>query len=102
MADSDGSRTMSFSRALVTARLRAYDFLWAEMTKLGLRREDGWSIVELTREGRGGIEIVMRPMHMHLPSPEGMECVAAFVEETAAVHTQCKGPDGTQLRFGPP
>ena len=101
MPDSEGSRTMSLSRALTAARLRAQDFLWAEMTKLGMRREDGWSIAEFTRETRGGMQILMRPMHMHLPSPERMECVVAFVEETAAIHAQCKGPDGTQLRLGP-
>ena len=41
MCDAEGSRTQSLSRALTTARLRAQNYLWLEMDKLGLPREDG-------------------------------------------------------------
>jgi hypothetical protein len=94
MSDPDGSRTLSLSRALTAARLRAQDYLWSEMARLGLRRDDGWTIVEFTREARGGTQIVMRPMHLHLPSPEGVECVVAIVEDTAGIQTHCSGPGG--------
>ena len=91
MSDFNGSRTVSLSRELTHARLRAQEQLWAEMEKLGLRLDDGWSITELTREVRGGTLIVMRPMHLRLPSPEGVECVVAIVEDSAEIRTHCSG-----------
>ena len=94
MSDFDGSRTVSLSRALTEARIRAQEHLWEEMEKRGLRRADGWSIVELTREGRGGTEIVMRPMHLRLTTPEDIECVVAIVEDTAGIQMQCSDPHG--------
>jgi hypothetical protein len=94
MADSSGSRTQSLSRALTVARLRAQEYLWREMGRLGLRQDDGWSIVEFTREARGGTQIVMKPMHMHLPSPGALECVVAVVEDEAGIDMRYSLGDG--------
>lgn len=93
MADFDGSRTVSLSRVLTEARMRAQENLWAEMDKRGLRREDGWSIVELTREASGGTQIVMRPLHLRQPPPEDLECIVSVVEDTAKIQVRCSGEE---------
>ena len=94
MSDSDGSRTMFLSRALTEARARAEQNLWAQMERRGLRQADGWSIVELTREGRGGTQIVLRPLHLRLPAPEDLECTVDIVEDTAGIQMHCSDTDG--------
>ena len=33
---------------------RAHAYLQSEMNRLGLLEEDGWKIIQVTREGRGG------------------------------------------------
>lgn len=63
------------------------------MEQLGLRREDGWSILEFTRETAGGTELVLRPLHMRLASPPGLECIVGIVEDTAKIQTECRKPD---------
>ena len=71
---------------------RAEAFMWAEMEKLGLRAEDGWTITEITRERAGGSELVLRPMHLRLHAPEGLECVVRIVEKDAAIDRECSTP----------
>jgi hypothetical protein len=93
VSQADRSRTDSLSHALSAERDRLRLYLWDEMAKLGLRKEDGWSILEFTRESAGGTQIVLRPMHMRLPAPEGMECVVGIVEEGGGIHGECTGPD---------
>jgi hypothetical protein len=93
MADTDTSRTDSLAHAFAAERERVRAYLWAEMAKLGLREEDGWSILEFTRESAGGTQIVLRPMHLRLTPPEGMECVVGIVETDGRIHGQCNGPD---------
>ena len=85
----DKDRTQRIAVTLKTARANAEAFLWAEMARLNLTRADGWSIVEFTRERSGGTEIVMRPMHLTLPSPEGIECVVSVQEDSGDVGSHC-------------
>jgi len=99
MAETDHSRTDNLARAFLAERRRAEKYLWAEMAKLGLRKEDGWSIRELTREDQGGTQIVLRPMHMFLRAPEGLECIVGIVEEDGTVSGRCHGPDGKPLEM---
>ena len=68
---------------------RAHAYLREEMNKLGLLEEDGWKIAEILRECRGGSELVLRPLHLKLEAPEGLECVVWFVEEPARVGAEC-------------
>ena len=97
MADTERSRADLLARAFAAARERAQAYLWAEMEKSGLRREDGWSIVETTREAQGGTQIVLRPMHRHLPAPEGLECIVGIAEDDGGIYGRCYGPDGNLL-----
>jgi hypothetical protein len=93
MNDTDRSRTDTLAHKLSAERERLRAFLWTEMSKLGLRKEDGWSILESTRESEGGTQFVLRPMHMRLPSPEGLECVVGIIEDDGSIHGECTGPD---------
>lgn len=76
------------------ARIReAEAFLWAEMTKLGLLEKDGWRIVQSTRDVAEATEIVLRPIHLRKPAPEGLECVVRVHEVKRRVETECSPPD---------
>jgi hypothetical protein len=97
MANIERTRTDALAIALVAERERAEKYLWGEMERLGLRREDGWSITEVTREAGGGTQIVLRPMHRHLRAPEGLECVVGVVEHDGEIHARCMGPDGNPV-----
>ena len=73
-------------------RVEAEAFLWQEMVKLGLRKEDGWKIAESMRDGSGGSELVMRPIHRTRTAPDGLECVVRIVEHTQSIDSQCSPP----------
>lgn len=61
-----------------------------EMEAAGLFERDGWRIMEMTRPGRSGLELVMRPIHLRLPSPPGMECVVWIDEDGMDVGSECQ------------
>ena len=67
----------------------ARNFLRKEMEAAGLRESDGWRIMETTRPGKGGSVLVMRPIHMRLPSPHGMECVVWIDQQGTDVGSEC-------------
>ena len=94
MSHPSHSRTDLLARALSAERDRAEKYLWAEMAKLGLHQKDGWTIAESMRETEGGTQIVLRPLHRQLPSPDGLECVVGIVEDDGGIHGHCNGPDG--------
>jgi hypothetical protein len=73
-------------------RAEAEAFLWQEMHKLGLRKEDGWKISESMRDGSGGSELVMRPIHRTRTAPDGLECVVRIVEDTKTIDSECSPP----------
>ena len=95
MSDPDRSRTRMLATALAEERANAEALLWREMEKRGLRAADGWRIVEFTRDAQGGTEIVLRPLHLYLSSPPGLECVVGLVGEDGKVHSRC-GPDDSR------
>lgn len=70
----------------------AHDYLRAEMRNLGLLEEDGWKIAEIIRERDGGSELVLRPVHLRLEPPDGLECVVWFIEQPARIGAECAGP----------
>ena len=82
----DTLASLSFSRR----RAEALAHLRAEMEKLGMHEADGWHIVETTRQVADGSELVMRPLHMHLPTPEGLECVVHIDEIGSTVEAHCE------------
>ena len=60
------------------------------MEARGLRAADGWRIHEISREGGGGTEIVMRPIHLHLPAPSDLECVVSIQGPETPITTHCE------------
>jgi hypothetical protein len=86
--DRDVRVTKEFSAKCVEAHAR----LWREMEALGLRKSDGWRIVELTRGVHRGTEMVLRPVHSTLSAPDGLECVVLIEEHGYAVHSVCNTP----------
>ena len=90
----DPTRTRTLATALADERARAERYLWQAMAALGLRENEGWSIVEFTREANGGTEIVLRPLHLHLPTPHGVECVVGVVEARGGKVPRFDEPEG--------
>lgn len=67
--------------------------LWAQMESVGMHRRDGWSVMQITRDRVGGIEIVLRPMHMAIAAPPDFECVVWIGEnEDDGMRTDCTPP----------
>lgn len=66
-------------------------FLYDEMSRLGLTPEAGWRIADKTRFVEGRTEIVFWPVHTHLPSPEGLECVVSIDESAKELDSTCEG-----------
>ena len=66
---------------------RAY--LRREMEAHGLNEKDGWRIAESTRVVGNRTELVMRPIHLHLPTPEGIECVVE-IDEDESIESHCE------------
>lgn len=75
----------SFSQRCAAARVH----LLGEMERLGMRERDGWRIAESTRNVTGGSELVMRPIHRVLPTPDGVECVVR-IEESGVTDSHCE------------
>ena len=85
MSDRDRELSLAFAerRSAVFARLRQ------EMDGRGLLLRDGWTIMEATREVRGGTELVLRPMHLYLEPPNDLECVVQITDATEHIDSHC-------------
>lgn len=68
---------------------KAEALLWVEMGRLGLARKDGWKVSESMRDVEGGCEVVLRPIHLYMPAPPGLECVARVIERDGSVLIKC-------------
>jgi len=80
--------------AELLARVReAEAFLWAEMKALGLLEKDGWRIGQSTRDVMGATEIVLRPIHLRKPAPDGLECIVRVHEAHQDVESECNPAD---------
>lgn len=69
------------------AQARAH--LRREMEACGLHARDGWGIAERIRGTGGRTELVMRPLHLYLEPPEGLECVVE-IDEDATIDVNCE------------
>ena len=85
MGHSDADLSVRFSDKVQ----QAHAYLEAEMKRLGLLQEDGWKIIQKTREGRGVTEMVLRPFHFRLAPPEGLECIVWISAAEPAVDSEC-------------
>ena len=81
------------SDVFASKRAAAEAFLWAEMEKLGLLAKDGWRISESVRDGAGGSELVLRPVHRSKAAPAGLECVVQIVEHGHSIESRCSPGD---------
>lgn len=88
----DAALAVAFSERCAAARAH----LRRQMETLGLRERDGWKIVETVRQAGGGSEVVMRPLHLHLASPDGLECVVRIDGDAHTIDGHCE-PDGARL-----
>lgn len=86
--DKDPAARFAAHRAAAEHQLRR------EMEALGLHARDGWKIAEVTREARNGTELVLRPLHMRLDPPKGLECSIWIHEDDGSVDTSFAPPDG--------
>jgi hypothetical protein len=71
-------------------RAAAEAFLWREMNARGLRAQDGWKIMELTRDTIDGSEMVLRPLHLWQPAPADVVCVIRLDADHAEIHSTCE------------
>ena len=76
-------------------RVEAENRLRHEMEALGLYARDGWKIAEVTREARNGTELVLRPLHLRLDAPKGLECRIWIHEDDGSVDASFVPPDPT-------
>ena len=74
-----------FAQACADARA----YLLREMEQAGLHASEGWKIVETVRQVAGGSELVMRPLHLHKPSPPDLECVVKIDLDSASIDSTC-------------
>lgn len=81
--DKDFATRFSAHRAEAEAVLRR------RMEARGLYERDGWRIAETTRDARQGTELVIRPIHLRHPSPDGLECVVWVRGEDGSVDVHC-------------
>ncbi|HZZ92346.1 MAG TPA: hypothetical protein VFE23_07275 [Usitatibacter sp.] len=70
--------------------MEARAHLRAEMERAGLRQCDGWEIAESVRHAGGKSELIMRPLHMRLPTPPDIECVVSIEKSSAEVDSECE------------
>lgn len=77
--DKDPAARFAAHRADAERRLRT------EMEALGLHARDGWKIAEVMREARNGTELVLRPLHLRLDAPAGLECTVWIHEDDGSV-----------------
>ncbi len=87
--DKDPAARFAAHRAEAESRLRH------AMEELGLYARDGWKIAEVTREARNGTELVLRPLHLRLDPPKGLECSIWIHEDDGSVDTSFAPSDPT-------
>ncbi len=79
---------IDLAQTFAQRREEARAYLRREMEARGLREKDGWRIVETIRAMGARTELVMRPIHIHLPTPDGIECVVE-IHENETIDSHC-------------
>jgi hypothetical protein len=70
--------------------MEARAHLRAEMERAGLHESDGWDIVESIRQLGDKSELIMRPLHMRLPTPPDIECIVSIEQASAEIDSECE------------
>ena len=60
------------------------------MARRGLLEGLGWRIYEFTREVDGQTELVLRPVHAGLSSPDELECTCRVEQPGSQATTECR------------
>ena len=81
----DSALAAAFAAKCDEARLT----LRGHMEARGLLEKDGWRINESIRHRQGRTELVMRPIHLRLDSPDGLECVVTIDEPGHTITAEC-------------
>jgi hypothetical protein len=80
------------SQAFSSQLKAAEAHLRREMDALGLTQDRGWTISQSFRHSdEPGIELVLRPLHLYLDPPAGLECVVR-IEHAIVAEAQCSPP----------
>ena len=69
---------------------KAREALREHMARRGLLEGNGWKIYEFTRPTHGGTELVLRPVHSALSSPDELECTCRIEEPGAQPVAECR------------
>ena len=69
---------------------KAREALREHMARRGLLEGNGWTIYEFTRPIAGGTELVLRPVHTKLESPDELECTCRIEEPGTQPVTECQ------------
>ena len=84
-AHNDSTLAVQFAKKRDEAR----DTLRRHMEERGLAESDGWRITETIRHRNGRTELVLRPIHLRLDPPPGLECVVAIDEPGSRITADC-------------
>ena len=68
---------------------KAREALREHMARRGLLEGNGWKIYEFTRRAEGRTELVLRPVHSALSSPDELECTCHIEEPGATATAEC-------------
>ena len=69
---------------------KAREALLEHMARRGLRHDNGWRIYEFTRQVGGRTELVLRPVHASLNTPEELECTCRIEEPGSTAIAECR------------
>jgi hypothetical protein len=69
---------------------KARDALREHMARRGLLEDKGWQIYEFTRKVDGRTELVLRPVHAGLSTPDELECTCRIEEPGANAIAECR------------
>ena len=81
----DSSLAAAFAAKCEEARR----MLRGHMEARGLFEKDGWRINESIRHRQGRTELVLRPIHLRLDAPDGLECVVGIDEPGHKITADC-------------
>lgn len=82
-------KDQQFAGEFSEQRAAAEAHLWRQMEARGLHAKDGWKVIEMMRDTRDGIELVLRPMHLWHASPHDLECVVWVRNDDGVVDASC-------------
>lgn len=84
------NKDTALAEAFAAKRDEAREKLRGHMRACGLLESDGWRINESVRHREGRTELVLRPIHLRLDTPPGLECVVTIDEPGHHITADCE------------